>query len=153
MRFHVPVLIFVLSLVSIVGATSARADTAPAVVTDAVSLRMAPKAVQPDPVEARAEAAGDLTPPQWAYSILLDAQALPVVGPVISKTLLYAGIASSILTMLVAFLIGSMTALASVFNYAGLTSAVQAITVFQKGPVIYWLKFFSLFNAKKPDAL
>jgi hypothetical protein len=49
---------------------------------------------------------------------MVTAKNLPVVGPVISKGLMYLGIVSSILTMLAAFLISALAAIGGALNYA-----------------------------------
>ena len=91
-------------------------------------------------------------PPKWAEDLIMTAQALPVIGPVISKILLYAGIVSSILTALIACLLTIFSALAKVMNLAGLVSVAEKIKLFRNGRVMYWLSYLSMFNAKKPVA-
>jgi hypothetical protein len=88
-------------------------------------------------------------PPQWAQDLIMNAQKLPVVGPYVAKGLLYLGILSAILTALVAFLLAAAMALKGVLNFAGLNSFVVLIQAFQDGPVMYWLKYLSMFNAQK----
>jgi hypothetical protein len=90
-------------------------------------------------------------PPAWAQDVMVAAQKLPVVGPFISKALLILGIVAAILTALAGFLISAIQALKGVFTWAGLTDAANVLVVFQSGRFMYWLKFFSMFNAKKPD--
>ncbi len=90
-------------------------------------------------------------PPQWAQELMVSAQKLPVVGPVVSKALLLLGIVGSIITMLAGFLMGSISVLKGAFNWAGLAGASAAIVSFQNSKFVYWLKFFSMFNAQKDD--
>lgn len=90
-------------------------------------------------------------PPAWAQQLMVTAQKLPVIGPIVSKALLYLGILASVLTMLAGFLIGALQAISGAFSYAGLTNAVAAIGAFQNGKFMYYLKYFSLFNAQKPS--
>lgn len=90
-------------------------------------------------------------PPAWAQDVMVSAQTLPVIGPIVTKALLYLGILSSLLTMFAGFLMSSLAVLAGAFNFAGITKAVVFITDFQKGKFMYWIKFFSMFNAKKKD--
>lgn len=92
-------------------------------------------------------------PPVWAQEVMVSAQKLPYLGPVIAKVLLYLGIATSILTMLVTFLLCSITALSGGATFLGLTGVANWLVAFRDGKFMYWLKFFSNFNAKKPDPL
>jgi len=41
--------------------------------------------------------------------------------------------------------------LAPVLNLAKLATMSAAISAFENGTVMYWLKFFSMYNAKKSD--
>lgn len=88
--------------------------------------------------------------PQWAQEILVVAEKLPVVGPLVSKILLYAGIFAVLLTSLVAFLSGLLATLSGVFNFTGLTKASAALADFKNGKIMYWITYFSNFNAQKP---
>lgn len=81
----------------------------------------------------------------------MTAQKLPVIGPIVSKALLYAGIVSSILTALIACLLTIFTALSKVLNLAGLMSIAEKVQLFKNGKVMYWLTYLSMFNAKKPE--
>lgn len=90
-------------------------------------------------------------PPAWATDLLMTAEKLPVVGPYIEKALMYAGILSAVLTALVGFLLAAVSALAGVLNLSGLTSFASALKAFQSGQIMYYLKYFSMFNAQKPD--
>ncbi len=91
-------------------------------------------------------------PPKWAENLMVAAQKFPVIGPILAKVLLFTGIISSILTALAAFLLSSMSAISRGFNLAGLVVAAQKIEAFKKGKIMYWLQYFSLFNAEKPQA-
>lgn len=90
-------------------------------------------------------------PPAWAQDVMVAAQKLPVVGPIISKALLLLGIVAAILTALAGFLISALQALKAMFTWGGLTNAANAIVAFQSGRFMYWLKFFSMFNAQKRE--
>lgn len=90
-------------------------------------------------------------PPQWAQDLLVTAEGLPYVGPVIVKIITIVPLVCAILTAVVAFLISLLTMMIGIFNYAGFTSAVAFLTAFQNGKFMYYLKYFSMFNAKKPD--
>lgn len=88
-------------------------------------------------------------PPAWAQDLIVTAESLPVVGPILSKALLYLGILSSILTVMVGALITVLNTLMGALNLAGLVRIASALAAFRDGRVMYWLKFFSLFNARK----
>lgn len=109
-------------------------------------------ASSPSPAPQMIAVSEPAAPPAWAQGLMVSAEKLPVVGPIISKALLYLGIVSSVLTALAAFLISALTVVGGAFSYAGFANAAQAIAAFQNGKIMYWIKFFSLFNAKKLEA-
>ncbi len=90
-------------------------------------------------------------PPQWAENLLVSVQKLPVIGPIITKIMVWLGIVSAILTSLIAFLLTALSALSGVLNIAGLAQAADKIQLFKNGKIMYWLKYLSMFNAKKPE--
>lgn len=123
------------------------ADPAAAVAVAQPQAVAAPVAA-PENVSVAAPAA----PPQWAADLIVTISKLPVVGPLVSKAMLYAGIISSILTAIVACMIGVVSALSGAFNLAGLMGFVAKLEAFKSGKIMYWLSYLSMFNAKKPDA-
>lgn len=88
-------------------------------------------------------------PPKWAQDILVAAENLPVVGPVVSKVLLYLSILSSILTTGIAFLLAILSGVSRLANLAGLAAFAAKVQLFRNGRIMYWLKFASMFNAQK----
>lgn len=128
-------------------AASAPAPVAQAPV--AVLPPPAPAIILPAPVVSVPAVAA---PPSWATDILAVVSGLPVVGPYLSKALLYLGIIAAILTTLVAAALSILASLKGAFSWAGLDTAASAIQSFQTGQVMYWLTYFSNFNAKKPSA-
>lgn len=102
------------------------------------------------PATAAAPSVSPTAAPQWAQDLLSAAANLPIIGPLVSNAMIYAGIASSILTAIVLFLLTVTSAISGVGSFAGLTSLTSAVQAFQSGPIMYWLKFFSMFNAQKP---
>ncbi len=90
-------------------------------------------------------------PPVWAQDLMVTAGKLPIIGPVVSKVMLYLGIVSSILTLFCGFLISAIGIVSQSLKYAGLENAVATLGAFQNGKFMYYLKFFSLFNAQKPE--
>lgn len=112
-------------------------------VPNEIQITLAP--IVPGSVQVAEPAA----PPKWAEDLIMKLQSMPVVGPYVSKIMVYLGILCAILTGLLAFLLTSLTALSGVLNFAGLTDAVKAIEDFKSSKFMYWLKYFSMFNAKK----
>jgi hypothetical protein len=115
----------------------------------------APPAIAPaSPVSAPAPDAvvpGVPAPPQWVQNLLVTIKNLPLIGPYVSKAIVYLGILSVVLTSLVAFLMGLLKSLSGLFaQFPQLQKLSAALEEFQDGKVMYWLKFFSNFNAQKP---
>jgi hypothetical protein len=90
-------------------------------------------------------------PPAWAEKLIVSLSAVPVVGPILSKALLYAGIVSSSLTAIIAFLLSSIAALGGVLKISGLAEFAAKLEAFKNGKIMYYLKYLSMFNANKPD--
>ena len=88
-------------------------------------------------------------PPAWLATALDTASTLPVIGPAVVTIVKYLGVIASIMTLLVTCLLGIARALVPIFNFAKLTGVASALESFQEGAVMYWLKFFSMYNAKK----
>ena len=131
---------FLLSICSISYCQTEPAQTAPVVSVVQVQA--------PVPTVQVAEPAA---PPKWVEELIVIAQDLPVVGPIVSKVLIYLGIISAILTSLIAFLLTAISALSKVLNLAGLVNFAAKLQAFKDGPIMYWLKYASLFNAKKTE--
>lgn len=92
-----------------------------------------------------------LVPPTWVQDTLIMVKNLPVVGPIITKLLQWVGVAVTILTALVAFLLTSIRALSTVMTFAGLAIASKKVKDFETSKIMYWLKYFSMFNAEKKE--
>lgn len=105
----------------------------------------------PVPTVPSVTVAEPAAPPEWAQEIIVAAEKLPVIGPVVSKALLWCGILAGILTTLTAALLTVISTLMGVANLSGLVRVATALTAFRDGKVMYWLKFFSMFNAKKQN--
>jgi hypothetical protein len=121
-------------------------NPAPAIV-EAVTVE-SPAALPSVPTVAVPEPAA---PPQWAIDIMTTAQELPVIGPIVSKALLYLGILSAIVTSLVACLLAILRALSGIASLAGLVSFAAKVQAFKDSKIMYYLTLVSLFNAKKAD--
>lgn len=102
----------------------------------------------PMPAVAVAEPAA---PPVWAQELLVFIQQVPVIGPYASKAIFYLGIVSSLLTAVVICLLTILNTLIGVATAAGWVSFSNALVSFRDGRFMYWLKFMSAFNAKKPQ--
>jgi hypothetical protein len=134
------------ALVLCLFAVSASAQTSVAAPAVAVAKVAAPS-VAPEPAVPVAEPAA---PPKWAQDLLVQAEKLPVVGPIISKALVYAGILVSVLTAIVAFLLTLLSAVSGIAGLSGLAAFASKIQAFKDGKIMYWLKYLSMFNAQKP---
>jgi hypothetical protein len=102
---------------------------------------------------AQVSVAAPAAPPQWAQELLVFIQNMPVVGPIISKAIVYIGIVGSLITALVAFLLTALKALSGISGLAGLANLQTTIQNFKNGPIMYWLMYFSNFNAQKQPSV
>lgn len=92
-------------------------------------------------------------PPSWATDLLVQVSKFPVIGPYVSKALLWLGILAALLTTLVGAALSILATLKTGLNAAGLDNAALAITNFKNSKFMYYLVYFSNFNAqKKPVA-
>lgn len=142
-------LVFAVTLVMPVRAQ----DAATQVQAQAAAAAQAPVSAQPAAVAIPAAVVvpEPAAPPQWATDVLVAASKLPVIGPIVSKGLMYLGILTAILTTLVGAILSILALLLGVFKSGGLVNAVAVIQAFRDGKIMYWLKYFSNFNAKKPQ--
>lgn len=108
-------------------------------------------AMAADPAPASVSVAEPAAPPAWAEKLIVAVSAVPVVGPILSKAVLYAGIVSSSLTAIIAFLLSVMAALGGVLKISGLAELAAKLEAFKSGKIMYYLKYLSMFNASKPD--
>lgn len=143
MKFYLAFLALLVSLMSLSYSTYAAPSPAPSGAPASLSVQ---PPMQPSVVAVAEPAA----PPAWAQDVMVSAQKLPVIGPIVSKAMLYLGILSAILTSLVAFVLSALAILQKAFSYAGLAKAASAIVAFQNSKFMYYLKFLSSFNAQKP---
>lgn len=105
---------------------------------------------QAPPPQVTVQVAEPAAPPKWAEDVLVSTQEIPVVGPVISKAIMYAGIVSSILTALVTFLMTVVGALTRLSTFAGLAATAMKLQQFRNSKLFYWIAYLSMFNVKKP---
>lgn len=131
---------------------SVHGDDAKKVPVVAPAVVAAPAATVVVPTPVAAQNVVEVEPPAtWVVDALKVVQGLPIVGPIVSKVLQWAAVIGTIISALVMFLLISIRALGSVLNLGGLVSAAAALEAFKTGKVMYWLKYFSFFNAKKDE--
>lgn len=107
----------------------------------------------PLPSPSMVAVAEPVAPPQWIQDLIVKSESFPVIGGFISKAIVFVGSVTTFLTMGIALLLGLLTTLQGVFNFAGLASLSAKIQSFKNGSLMYWLKYFSHFNAQKPEPL
>lgn len=92
--------------------------------------------------------------PSWLVTTLETVSSLPVVGPIIVEIAKWLGVLASIATILVTALMAILRALQVVLPAVKLASLVNWVIAIENSKALYWLKFFSMYNAKKkePDA-
>jgi hypothetical protein len=90
----------------------------------------------------------DLLPPDWMLDVVIYLNSLPGIGPALKTIFEWIAALSVITTRLCATAILTLRTLAPLLRSTGLINA--AVLVETHGPkVVYWLKYVSLFNAKK----
>ena len=90
-------------------------------------------------------------PPEWVVKALASIESLPTVGPIVSKGIQYMGILGTIMTLLAAFVIGIIRALAPFIASAKGQAVEEFVEKAMESKLVYWLSYFSFLNAKKPD--
>lgn len=90
-------------------------------------------------------------PPAWLEKALDVAIAVPVAGPIVVEVLKWLGVISSVLTALVTALLGILWSLSKVLKLAKLVDLAVKVEALMNSPVMYWLKFLSMYNAKKVE--
>lgn len=89
-------------------------------------------------------------PPAWAQDLIVLLEKIPVVGPFIAKTVLYLGIVSATLTTIVGTLLTILNSIMALLTFFERPDVASIVARFRDGKIMYWLRFFSIFNAKKP---
>lgn len=138
------ILMLVVVLAPIIGYTQepVKAIELPAATVTAIEALpdTAPSATTIDP---------SLLPPPWLEKTMTTVSSMPVVGPYVVEVLKWLGVISSVLTALVTALLGVLMALQKVLQIAKLADLALKVEAFMSGPIMYWLKFLSVYNAKK----
>lgn len=105
------------------------------------------------PVNTTVAVAAPAALPELAQQALVFAEKLPVVGPYVSKILLWIGIIATLMTTIVASLLSLLKILAGIASLSNaplLVSITKFLTDLQTGKIMYYLQMVSVFNAKKP---
>lgn len=99
-------------------------------------------------VQPTSEPAIDL-PPAWLENALNFARRIPWVGPVVVEFTKWAGLFGGVMTLLVTTILGLLRILVPALNIAGLAAFALKVQIFENSPLMYWIKFFSMYNAVK----
>lgn len=91
-------------------------------------------------------------PPSWLETVMGVAMKIPIVGPLLLQVMQWLGLIASVLTVLVTALMGAIQALNVILKWAKLTDLAVKVIAFQNSPIMYWLKYLSIYNAKKEVA-
>lgn len=141
-------LVLILALCFMVFAELALSQEPAAHPTIEAALQAAEAAPQ-DGILAPVEA--DYKPPEWLQKTLNTIDDVPVVGPYLVKFLEWVSVIGTMLTALVTFLLVCLKALARVVSIAKLERVALLLSSFEKSKLLYWMKYFSLYNAKKEE--
>ena len=87
--------------------------------------------------------------PQGLVDTLSAIESLPYIGPVVSKIIMYAGILGTLMTILATFVIGVIKAVGPVLANQKSQDVEAFVQKALDSKVVYYLKWFSFYNAKK----
>jgi hypothetical protein len=87
--------------------------------------------------------------PEWLVKSLELVSSVPVVGPVVVEVAKWLGVVSSVLTILVTALLGVLRVLSLVLPAVKLANLLSLVVALENSKVLYWLKFFSIYNVQK----
>lgn len=108
-------------------------------------------AQDPAPAAVAASPTPPPAPPEWVLKALTVVEGVPGVGPIVSKAVQIIAILGSIMTLLVAFLLSLLKIVSPFMSLVNADKVAAFLDAQQKAKWMYWLKWFSFFNAKKPD--
>ncbi len=89
------------------------------------------------------------SPPEWLVGILDTIHSLPIVGPILTIVLQWLGVIVTVLTTMTVAIITCVRAIMTVAKWKQLFTVATACEAFLNGKTIYWLRYFSMFNAQK----
>jgi len=87
--------------------------------------------------------------PAILLQMMAIAKSVPVLGPIAVEVAKYLGLVASLLTILVTAILAAIRSLQVALPLLKLASLAAKIAAFEKSKVMYYLKFFSVYNAKK----
>lgn len=90
-------------------------------------------------------------PPEWVIKALTSIESLPTVGPIVSKAIQYLAIFGSLMTLLAGFVMGSIKLIGPLLAMGEGDKAAAKVQAWMDSSIVYWLKYVSFFNAKKPE--
>ena len=88
-------------------------------------------------------------PPTWLQDMMLVIKGLPIVGPYVVEALKWVGVATVIISAMTGAVLTVLKALQGALHLAKLDAMAEKVKAFQDSKFIFWLKYFSNFNAKK----
>lgn len=91
-----------------------------------------------------------LVPPIWFQDLIISAEGLPTIGPIVVKALQWGSILITLLTAICGCFIVICKSLSGIANFSNLSNLAQSVETFENGKIMYYLKFLSAFNAQKP---
>lgn len=89
--------------------------------------------------------------PEWLVKAMDVVSSVPVVGPVVVEVAKWLGVIASILTILVTAILAAIKALSLVLPAVRLASLAAWLVKLEGSTVMFWLKFFSMYNAKREE--
>lgn len=138
-------IIFIFAVLLAIELAFAQSPSPPKLIIPAPAAAVLPTVTSPT-----VQVAESAAPPEWVQKLIVTSQGLPVVGPIVTKVILYGGMLASILTLVAGTLMALLKILSGISSLSGLIAFANKVEAFQNGKVMYWLKYLSMFNAKKP---
>lgn len=105
----------------------------------------------PSPMPVVVESAPQVieAPPEWLVKSLSYIYEIPFVGPYAAKGAQWLGVIVVIITSFTGATLVSLRALTTVLTLSSLVVWADKVYAFENSKIIYWLKYFSMFNAQK----
>lgn len=88
-------------------------------------------------------------PPSWLQELMLVVKGLPIVGPYVVEALKWVAVATVILSTLTGAILTVLKALQGALHLAKLEEFATKVKAFEDSKLVFWLRYFSNFNAKK----
>lgn len=100
-------------------------------------------------IVAESQAMDITTPPVWLADIMRFVERVPVIGPIAIEVFKWIGVIAAIFTALVTCLLSITRTLFMAASLSSLAPLMAWVTKFEEGKLMNWLKYFSIYNAKK----